>query len=229
MKNAKVRSKKAKEIRYERETFCNAIRGRSFIVSPFLFGLPPWVAAVCLFTFAFLLSPPSAAAQRDYFTPEEIEIIRYEQEIDQRMDVLVHAIDRRFAVLKIEVNPPKRPKKDEVWGELPTGTRLELLYDIKRILQKAIDDIDSLSERPDSAVIYVDPKEKKPKGFAELFPKAVRNLAAAAKRYGPVLKAELDKKNEMGETGSILDSLQMCDEIIAAVAKLPAEVKKGKN
>lgn len=181
---------------------------------------------------AIVVFPTLASAQRDYFTAEEIELIREAQEIDHRIDILVHAIDRRFAALKLEVAPPKRPKKDETWGELPTGTRLELLYDVKRILQKAIDDIDSLSERPDSAVVYVDPKdpkEKKSKGFAELFPKAVRNLAAAAKRYGPVLKAELDKKNEMGETGSILDSLEMCDEIIAAVAKLPAETKKSKE
>jgi|CXWL01.1.fsa_nt_gi hypothetical protein len=186
--------------------------------------------ALLLFTFHFSLV--TANAQRDYFTAEEIEIIRYEQEIDQRIDVLVHAIDRRFAVLKIEVNAPKRPKKDETWGELPTGTRNQLLYDIKRILQKAIDDIDSLAERPDSAVIFVDPadpKERRSKGFAELFPKAVRSLATAAKRYGPVLKAELDKNNEMSEKGSILDSLEMCDEIIASVAKLPAEVRKTKN
>ncbi|MEQ1641981.1 MAG: hypothetical protein ABL959_00885 [Pyrinomonadaceae bacterium] len=181
---------------------------------------------------AIVIFPTLASAQRDYVTAEEIELIREAQEIDHRIDILVHAIDRRFAALKLEVAPPKRPKKDETWGALPTGTRLELLYDVKRILQKAIDDIDSLSERPDSAVVYVDPKdpkEKKSKGFAELFPKAVRNLAAAAKRYGPVLKAELDKKNEMGETGSILDSLEMCDEIIAAVAKLPAETKKSKE
>lgn len=191
------------------------------------------VAIIFILTFASLLATAQAtSAQRDYFTSEEIEIIRNEQEIDQRIDVLVHAIDRRFAVLKIEVAAPKRPKRDEVWGELPTGTRLQLLYDIKRILQKAIDDIDSLSERPDSAVIFVDPtdpKEKKSKGFAELFPKAVRSLAAAARRYRPVLKAELDKNNEMAEKGSILDSLEMCDQIIDALAKLPAEAKKPKN
>ncbi len=188
------------------------------------------IALAIVASIAFI--PSVASAQRDYFTAEEIELIRDAQEIDHRIDVLVHAIDRRFAALKLEAAPPKRPKKDEAWGELPTGTRLELLYDIKRILQKAIDDIDSLSERPNSAVVYVDPtdpKEKKSKGFAELFPKAVRDLAAAAKRYGPILKAELDKKNDKGETGSILDSLEMCDEIIAAVAKLPAEVKKAKK
>ena len=174
----------------------------------------------------------TASAQRDYFTPEEVELIRDAQEIDHRIDVIVHAIDRRFTVLKLEVSPPKRPKTSEEWGEMPTGTRLQLLYDIKRILQKAVDDIDSLAERPESAVVYTDPKdpkEKKSKGFADLFPKAVRDLAAAAQRYGPVLKADLDKNNDMAEKGSILDSLTMCDEIIAAVAKLPAEVKKPKK
>lgn len=183
-----------------------------------------------LLVVSFSLST-AASAQRDYFTPEEIELIREAQEIDHRIDILVHAIDRRFAVLKLEVAPPKRvnTKKTEEWGELPTGSRLQLLYDIKRIMQKAVDDIDGLAERPESAVIYDDPKDKKTKSFADLFPKAVRDLAAAAQRYGPVLKSELDKKNDMSEKGSILDSLQMCDEIIAAVAKLPAEVKKPKK
>lgn len=186
-----------------------------------------------LLVVSFSLST-AASAQRDYFTPEEVELIREAQEIDHRIDILVHAMDRRFAVLNLNVSPPKRvnSKKSEEWGELPTGSRLQLLYDIKRIMQKAVDDIDSLAERPESAVIYVDPtdpKEKKSKGFADLFPKAVRDLAAAAQRYGPVLKSELDKKNDMSEKGSILDSLQMCDEIIAAVAKLPAEIKKPKK
>lgn len=190
------------------------------------------IAVFTIFLIAFSAFALPIAAQRDYFTPEEVELIRNAQEIDHRIDILVHAIDRRFVALKLEVSPPKRPKKDETWGEMPSGTRLELLHDIKRIMAKAIDDIDSLAERPESAVIYIDPsdpKEKKSKGFAELFPKAVRDLATAAKRYQPVLKAELDKPNQMAEKGSILDLLQNCDEIVAAVAKLPAEVKKTKN
>lgn len=190
------------------------------------------ILATVIFASALsVLMPISVSAQRDYFTAEEIELIRENQEIDRRIDVLIHAIDRRFASLKLNVAAPKRTVKDEVWGELPKGTRLELLYDIKRILQKAIDDIDSLSERPDSAIIQdpSDPSEKKSKGFAVLFPKAVRSLAAAANRYAPVLKTELDKDNDPGEKGSVIDSLEMCDQIIAAVAKLPAETKKAKN
>jgi hypothetical protein len=177
----------------------------------------------CLFTFAFLLSPP-VAAQRDYFTDAEIELIRDAQQIDQRIDVLIHAIDRRFGVLNINVGAPsRRPPGD--WSELPSGTRLELLYDIKHILRKAVDDIDNLAERPDSMVI--DPNLKKPKGYSELFPKAVRSLAAAAERYKPALKVELGKSNDAREKGVILDTLEMCDEIIAAVAKLPVATKKS--
>lgn len=169
----------------------------------------------------------TALAQRDYFTPEEVELIRDAQQIDRRIDILTHAIDRRFTALNIDVGATVILKKEtEKWGELPRGTHAELLYDIKRILQKAIDDIDSLSERPDS--LLIEPDEKKPKGFNELFPKAVRNLASAAKRYQPALKTELDKTQSGAEKGSLLDSIDSCDQIIASVAKLPAEssVKK---
>lgn len=166
----------------------------------------------------------AVSAQRDYFTEAEIELIRDEQQIDKRINVLTHAIDRRFGVLKINVSAPSKNPSGE-WGELPTGTRIELLADIKYILRKAIEDIDNLAERPDSLV--VDPNDKKPKGYSEIFPKAVRSLATAAERYRPVFKAELDKSNTEIEKGVLLDSIEMCDEIIAAVAKLPATTKKS--
>jgi hypothetical protein len=99
-----------------------------------------------------------------------------------------------------------------------------MLSDIKYILRKAIEDIDNLAERPDSMVI--NPDEKKPKGYSDLFPKAVRLLAAAAERYRPVFKTELDRSATEAEKGVLLDSIEMCDEIIASVAKLPAAAKK---
>ena len=165
----------------------------------------------------------TACAQRDYFTPEEIELIRDAQAIDRRIDVLTHAIDRRFSALKIEVGGAKIPEKEiKLWGEIPQETRFELLVDIKRILQKAIDDIDNLSERPDSGLIP-EKDDKKAEGYAIIFPRAVRNLAAAAKRYQPALKAELDTTKDGMDKGPILDSLDMCDQIMAAVTKLPAD------
>jgi hypothetical protein len=164
--------------------------------------------------------PPNAAGQnRDYFTDDEVEMIRNAQEIDARIDVLTHCIDRRFAVLKIgsvKINPEKEKDK---WGPMPAGTHTELLADVKNILQKAVDDIDNLAERPDSAPIPLDPKEKR-KDSSVLFSKAVRNLAAAAKQYEPALKAELDASKDQRERGILLDSIELCDEIIASVGKL---------
>lgn len=181
----------------------------------------------------FAFFPSTAMAQRDYFTAEEIELVRDAQRIDDRINLLTKIIDRRFDALKVDVHGAKiSAKEQDKWGVLPESSRFQLLLDIKRILQKAIDDIDSLAERPDSGILP-DPDDKKAKStFAELFPKAVRALGTAAQRYQPALKAELDKPNPGSEKGSILDSLEFCDQIVAAVSKLPAEVeksKKGKN
>src|SRR5688572_29450379 len=75
----------------------------------------------------------TASAQRDYFTPEEVELIRDAQQIDERIEVLTYAIDRRFAALKLDVGGPKiSPKDSEKWGAFPTGTRGQLLLDIRR-------------------------------------------------------------------------------------------------
>lgn len=178
-----------------------------------------------------LFSPAATLAQRDYFTNEEIELIRDAQEIDHRIDVLTHAIDRRFAALNVDVGGPKiSAKESDKWGELPKGTRLQLLFDVKRILQKAIDDIDNIAERPSSAAAE-DARGEKSAGYAVLFPKAVRSLAAAARRYQPALKSELDKTTDNGEKGMIISSIEFCDQILLAVGKLPAEApkKSGKD
>ncbi|MEQ1921891.1 MAG: hypothetical protein ABL952_05220 [Pyrinomonadaceae bacterium] len=193
------------------------------------------VSYFCLLTFALLLLPFAASAQnRDFLTAEEVEIIRDAQQIDDRMIVLVKTIDRRFTALNAPVDAPvvgKVKKDDREWGPAPAGTRVELLFDIKRILQKAIDDIDNLAERPESMVIDPEekPDKKNPKTFENLFPKAVRSLAAACGRYQPVLKAELDRSTDNAEKGLIIASGELCTDVIASVAKLPAVVKKEKN
>ena len=161
----------------------------------------------------------STSAQRDYLTTEEVELVRDAQQIDKRVDVLVAAIDRRFAVMGLNVSAPlAKPKGD--WGTPPVGSRTELLSDINKLLEKAIDDIDNLAERPDSMV--ADPTEKKPKGYADLFPKAVRSLGSAAARYRPALRSEYDRTKVEAEQNLIAYSIDNCDEILAALAKLPA-------
>lgn len=212
-----------------RSTVKDRTRSRSFqfIIGGAFFFLS-------LFTIHCSLFTRVNAQSRDFLTAEEIEIVREAQQIDDRMVVLIKAIDRRFAALNVPVSVPavgKEKKDDKEWGKAPTGTRAELLYDIKGILQKAVDDIDNLAERPDSMVIDPDDKsdKKNPKTFAALFPKAVRSLAAAATRYQPVLKAELDRSTDNRENGLIQATIDLCSDIIASVAKLPAAIKKEKN
>ena len=180
---------------------------------------------------AFLLFPATSAAQsRDYFTDDEVEVIREAQQLDVRMNVLAHAIDRRFGVLKIDVAAPRIGKKEnEAWGPLPTGSRFALLSDIKKILQKAVDDINNLAERPDSLVVFDTGKKEKPPTYGDIFPKAVRNLGAAAVRYKPVLTAEIANAKDEAERGVMMDSIEFCDQIIEAASKVPADVKKPKH
>ncbi|MBV9217729.1 MAG: hypothetical protein JO053_16300 [Acidobacteria bacterium] len=164
----------------------------------------------------------SAAAlsqSRDYATNSEDEIIREAQQIDLRIDALTHMADRRFAVLKIDVAAPAK-KENDAWGPLPEGTRLQLLDDIRRIVQKAIDDIDNLAERPQSMQLDTTHPNQKPKTYQELFPSSVKKLGAAAKRWEPALKIEAMKTKDPVEQGMIANTIDLCDQIIEALAKV---------
>jgi hypothetical protein len=171
-------------------------------------------SVISLFCLAFLVcfaAPNSANAQRrDYMTEPESEIVRESQEIDLRIMVLTKMIDRRFAILSNEQIKPE--KNSDRWGEPPTGTRLELLSDINKLLQKAIDDIDDVAahNRMDS----------------KLFPKAMRNLTEAAARYQLKIKAIFDQNPSNLEKGLLLGASEFCDTIIEAAAKVPKEAPK---
>lgn len=166
------------------------------------------------------------AQRRDYMTEQEIEIIREAQDIDERIDAITKMIDRRFLIIGVHVNGWKDAAKvTETWGEPQKGSRAELFNDIKRLLQKAVDDIDNLAANPNAAPIR-EKGDKKAKKDPERFPTAVRNLAAAAGRYLGPLKSEMDKSTNEIEKGSMIDSIDLCDQIIEAVGKLPAETKK---
>ena len=179
--------------------------------------------AFCLIlTIVALIQATEASAQRrDYMTDEEIELVRDAQEIDLRINVLITAIDRRFEALKVSFPENQNRKLDEKWGALPTGSRIELLNDIKRLLQKAIDDIDDVASHKER--VYEEGKltDKQKKKETERFPNAVRNLAAAARRYQPALRSLGEKADEPLERGPILDSLDFCEQIIEASANLP--------
>lgn len=163
------------------------------------------------------------AQRRDFLTDAEAELVREHQEVDMRIEVLTKFIDRRFAAANIGGHTWTPPKKNsEAWGEEPKGNRLELLSDIRRLLQKAIDDIDDIASRERSSI---EGNEKSGK----LFPKAVRNLAAAATRYKPIFERELKNVGSEAEKGVLLSSIEFCDQINEAATTLPAEVKTDKK
>ncbi len=175
---------------------------------------------LALFTLIFIFSLTVINAQkRDHFSEQESELIREMQEIDFRMAVFVKAIDRRFIVLnKSEVSNEKQIRKDlETWGELPKGTNAQLLKDIERILNEAINNIDDVAAR--------DIKNK-------LLPKAMKILVESCKKSLPLLTSLDEKLTDKAEKDAIINSAEYCREIINAQTKIPEEEKpnkKGKN
>jgi hypothetical protein len=181
---------------------------------------PIFVFTIVALAAALFLSSLSASAQRrDYMTEEEIEQVRNNQDIDLRIAVLVRMIDRRFNVLGIEVNGWKERDRDAGrWGQPPTGTRLQLISDIRQLLDKAIDDLDVIVQRNEDALTQN-------KTTGRLFPKAVKTLEAAARRYLPMLIDEAAKAADERERGQLLNSAELCEQIIEAAGNLALGVR----
>ena len=182
-----------------------------FLVSIFFAA----AAVVCL--------PNASAAQsRDYFTPDEVEMIRNAQDIDIRIKVLVQTVDRRLTVLKLDPGVPVKVTKDsDKWGPMPEGTRLQLFDDITHILQKAIDDIDDTSAHAGTTMARTPEMQSKKDKADPPFHRALRTILAAAERFKGVLSAEADKTQDKAEQRAISNSVDLCDQIIEAISKLP--------
>jgi hypothetical protein len=168
-------------------------------------------ALLCLslMTSAAALEPGQS---RDHLTPEEVELIKEAQVLDQRIDVFVKAADRRLLVLTGVAPSPKQLKKDaEKWGELPNGSRAELLGDIARILDEAITNIDDVSARD----------EKNP-----LIPKALRKLASEVTRISDQLRPLREQAKGDAEVGRFEELAENVESIMEAAKKLPPPVDK---
>lgn len=167
------------------------------------------------------LATTHAYGQRDYFTSEELELVRDAQDIDLRIKVLTHAIDRRLILLKLGPETPvKEVKESDKWGPPPTGSRPQLLSDVKRILQKAVDDIDDTSAHSGTTMARTIENQTKKDKLDPPFARALRELDSAAARYKPILKSELDRSTSPKDNGPLLDALDLCNEITEAAAKL---------
>lgn len=161
-------------------------------------------------------SPAASSIQsRDHLTPKEVELVKDAQILDQRIDVFVKAAERRLLVLTgTTANNTKQLKKDsEKWGELPNGTRAQLLADIAKILDEAITNIDDVNLRD----------EKNPQ-----IPKALRKLAAEATRISEQLKPISEQAKSDDEVASIASLTENTETILEAASKLPPPVEKTK-
>jgi acyl-CoA reductase-like NAD-dependent aldehyde dehydrogenase len=177
--------------------------------------------SVALVLFIFLQAlPPSAAAlprpARDHLTPEEVELVREAQMLDKRIEIFIKAVDRRFMVLTdASAAASKQVQKDaEKWGPLPKGTRRDLIWDIAKILEEAINNIDDVAARDD----------RNP-----LLPKALRRLSEAAQRFQSQLtpmRAQIGNGEERNQLEQALENIQA---IIEAANRLPPPTTDKKS
>jgi len=154
---------------------------------------------------------------REHLTPQEIELVKDAQILDKRIDVFIKAADRRVLALSgTDATNARQLKKDsESWGELPSGTRAELIGDIAGIFDEAITNIDDVSSRD----------ENNP-----LIPKALRKLAATASRIVEQLKPAEAQARGDAELSSFDQLMENAESILQAANKLPPPVeKKGKG
>jgi hypothetical protein len=166
----------------------------------------------------YLLGVQSVAAtsnvpKRDHLTPQEADLVREAQLLDQRIAVFIHAVERRVVLVTGEASSPgkKKQKEAEKWGEPPMGTRAELLGDIARILDEAITNIDDVAAREDAN--------------QKVLQKALRALSQAANQFVVELQSLRDKTKGSDERDVLEQALESAQEVIEAAGKLPQETK----
>ena len=153
-------------------------------------------AASLLFALCVCLSLAATvpAQKREHLTPEEIELVRDNQELDARTGVFVKAAERRLLAVTDPAESAKNaPKEKEKWGEVK-GTRAQLFYDISKILDEAVVNVDDVAEHnPESPLLR--------KSLFMLGQAAGRILPELAKlREGVAEEAEADQLDRALET-----------------------------
>lgn len=149
---------------------------------------------------------------RDYLTPKEVERVKEARILDKRIEVFIKVAERRILALTDPAASGKQAQKDlDKWGELPKGTRVELLMDISNILDEAVTNIDDVAVRDEKN---------------SLLPKALRKLADAATRFQAQLLAMREQIGEGQERSALERVMENVQEILGAAGKLPPPEKK---
>jgi len=166
-----------------------------------------------LFLGSSLMAHASTVQKRDHLTQQEVDLVKEAQVLDKRIDVFIKAAERRLMVINgaAGANAKQLKKDSERWGELPAGSRAELVSDIARILDEAITNIDDVSTRD----------ERNP-----LIAKSLRKLALSVNSIMAQLKPlSADAKGE-AEVASFELLNEGAQSILEAATKLPPEVEK---
>jgi hypothetical protein len=160
-----------------------------------------------------LLLVNTAWAQRDHLTPQEVDLVKEAQVLDKRTDVFIRAAERRLLVINgtAAANEKQLKKEAERWGELPTGSRAELISDIARIVDEAITNIDDVALKD----------ERNP-----LIAKSLRKLAASVTSIMNQLKPLSAQAKSEAEIASFEQLNENAQSIFEAAGKLPPEVEK---
>src|SRR5215212_4390398 len=111
----------------------------------------PLLFALCA---CLSLAATAHAQHREHLTPEEIELVRDNQELDARTKVFIKAAERRLLAVTDPAESAKNaPKEKEKWGEVQ-GTPTQLFYDISKILEEAVTNVDDVAEHnPESPLL----------------------------------------------------------------------------
>src|SRR5688572_19361442 len=166
-----------------------------------------------LFVASTSISHAATFQKRDHLTQQEVDLVKEAQILDKRIDVFIKATERRLMVINgsTAANAKQLKKDAERWGELPTGSRAELVSDIARILDEAITNIDDVSARD----------ERNP-----LIGKSLRKLGSAVNS----IMEQVKPLSTEAKTDAEIASFELLNEdaksILEAVSKLPAEVEK---
>jgi hypothetical protein len=169
-----------------------------------------------LFT-ALLVTPAAASAQqREHLTPEEIELVRDNQELDKRTDIFIRAAERRLLSVTNPEEAARQSAKDkEKWGEVK-GTRAQLFYDISKIFDEAVTNVDDAAQHnPDSPLLR----------------KSLYKLSEAAGRVAPQLTRLRERAREEAEADQLDRAIQTAQEILEAAKQrgVSAEDLKTKD
>lgn len=171
------------------------------------------VICLLLLLLPFNVHQTEARPVRDDLTPQEADMVRDAQELDKRTAVFIKAAERRMLAVN-DPNALKQSKDDiEKWGELK-GTRADFLYDLSKILDEAITNIDDVSSRD----------ERNP-----LIPKSIRKLAEASSRILAQLAPLRDKVEAGKERASLEKAIENAQEIVEAAGKLPSPPAKNEK